>query len=498
MEIKEIKKELGKKFDPKAFLRDQLEKETSPSLKVDIRKELIKVIKDKGLVKLKNGDPAVYKIGYDSMGEGVEPIYFWILDFMRTESPSGLGLEVAKTEEDFESSVGSGFFGEFGTRASVMQDRAMKMVATVNTVVRSMLNLVYDLREFKIRLETYDDADPAKQKDPDKLRGAEMVLKTTWMDQVDIKKGRGGINMMAQDLQFVTLRDSFMQARSVKDVKSMDLNERVKRVLLNKLTEFASWRTHSEKELRKRFEIERAYLKSQVDSLKLYTKWIKPYLKAAQKLGMKDFTTPSGLPSPNIISTFNTMEMALNLFGKKEVKPGSVYDAYKKIKTDKKVYACLEVNFQFRTIPQGVGRTQGGATQYLQSGSTEMTFTPYVFTDDEIEELEKQELWDDMDIVENLTNVSLKELQTDLDDLLKEEKKEEKKKKKSGSTLGNPLKGFKEAMHPIKDLLNSLSSASSGGGYAFSKVKDKAKSTALKQCLAIYDVYKKAHGMVTW
>ena len=38
--------------------------------------------------------------------------------------------------------------------------------------------------------------------------------------------------------------------------------------------------------------IEKAYLKSQIDSMKLYTKWARPYLRAAQQLGMKDFNSP--------------------------------------------------------------------------------------------------------------------------------------------------------------------------------------------------------------
>jgi hypothetical protein len=325
-----------------------------------------------------------------------------------------------------------------------------------------------------------------------------MALKTLWMDQVDIKKGRGSVNMLAQDLQFVTLRDAFMQAKSVKDVKNIDVNERVRRILLNKMNEYVKWVEHSERELRKRFEIEKAYLKTQVDSLKLYTKWMKPYLRAAQRLGMNEFLSPSGLPSPNIISTFNTMEMELTLFGKKEISPSSTHESYRKLSLGKKIYACLEVNFKFRTIPQGVGRTQGGSTQYLQAGSTEMTFTPYVFTDDEIADLEKQELYDDMDIVEHLTSVSLKELQVDLDDLLKPEKKEEDKKKKFQSPVGNPFKGFVEGVKPIKYIFGAFLKESPAGGFAIGKIKDKAKSTALKQCLTIYDIYKKAHGMVTW
>ena len=103
-----------------------------------------------------------------------------------------------------------------------------------------------------------------------------------------------------------------------------------------------------------------------------------------------------------------------------------------------------------------------------------------------------------MDLVENLTNVSLKELQPDLDELLAEPKKEEKEKKKSSSSpVGNPLKGFAEALRSMGHALGAFK-PSGPGGYKFKKIKEKAQSTALKQCLTIYDIYKKAHGMVTW
>ena len=64
-----------------------------------------------------------------------------------------------------------------------------------------------------------------------------------------------------------------------------DLNDRVKRILSARLTEYDEWEKNSEKELRKRFNIERSYLKSQVASLKHYTAWVKPSLIAAKKLG---------------------------------------------------------------------------------------------------------------------------------------------------------------------------------------------------------------------
>ena len=69
----------------------------------------------------------------------------------------------------------------------------------------------------------------------------------TGMDNVDIKRGRGSINMMAQDLQFVTLRDAFMTVKTLKDVDKIDLNDRVKRILKPRLAEFLEWKTRSEK-----------------------------------------------------------------------------------------------------------------------------------------------------------------------------------------------------------------------------------------------------------
>ena len=42
--------------------------------------------------------------------------------------------------------------------------------------------------------------------------------------------------------------------------------------------------------------------------LRIYIKWIKPYLKAAQKLGMKEFNTP------DIVASFNNMQIQLSLF----------------------------------------------------------------------------------------------------------------------------------------------------------------------------------------
>ena len=104
------------------------------------------------------------------------------------------------------------------------------------------MNIIYDLKEFQIRLKHYG---ASRLKNPDESKAGLLSLKQIWMDNVDIKRGRGSINMLAQDLNFVTIRDAFMIADSLNDIKNLDLNERVKRILDVKLSEFIEWKDRS-------------------------------------------------------------------------------------------------------------------------------------------------------------------------------------------------------------------------------------------------------------
>jgi hypothetical protein len=72
-----------------------------------------------------------------------------------------------------------------------------------------------------------------------------------------------------------------MAANTLNEAKSIDINERVRKILMARLDEFLEWEKRSESELTRRYNIQKTYLKSQVDTLKLYTRWVKPYLKAA-------------------------------------------------------------------------------------------------------------------------------------------------------------------------------------------------------------------------
>src|SRR3989344_5618286 len=243
-------------INPGVFCEPFIEEEGK---RVDLREKVKKLVKEKGylaaaevakpkessamdfderipyispfkLAGIKNPIEKHY-LSYDSSGQNLEPVYFWILDNLYQEYRDM--KKVDKLIDNFVSSPGSGHFSEMG------------------------------LKEFKIRLDLYEELKSSKSEEKN---SAMLSLKQIWMDTVDAKRGNTSIKALTLGGQsyFVTLIDAFMASDSLKVVDKLDLNDRVKRLLQQRVGEFLKWVEESEKELRKRYEIERTYLKSQV------------------------------------------------------------------------------------------------------------------------------------------------------------------------------------------------------------------------------------------
>ncbi|MBI2106034.1 hypothetical protein HYT56_04325 [Candidatus Woesearchaeota archaeon] len=466
-----------------------------------------------------------YTLIYDSFSEGLEPVYFWIVDWMR-DNYWGLGMDVQKTLDEFQGSVGSGFFGDLGTRASIMQDRAMKMLTTINSVVRSIINILYDLKEFDQRLDLYKKL---KSDNDVEKKNARLSLKQIWMDRVDMQRGRGSINMLAQQLQFVTLRDAFMTAESVENVDDMDLNDRVKRILAPRLQEYLAWEKLSEAELTRRYKIEKSYLKSQVNSLKLYSQWARPYLKTAQQLTASDYRTP------NLVSIFNNMQVQLSVFGKRSVKPEAIVSTrpfiknkYAAVKLDKGLYACVEVTMVFRTIPHTITRGESG-THYAQGGKVYIKFRAFGLDQDEVDAVEKEELYQGLELIQSMTHDSLEAIQEEIskyldrDENLPETKEERLEKlqellntiddKRTAERVQKEIKELEKELRPkekfapfeaiakgfdeITDPLKNLWKPKMEKEKVAAMTRNSAKRSAAVSSYLIYNVYKKSHGMIT-
>ena len=450
--------------------------------------------------KYKSGPITSHNLGYDSAVETLEPVYFFILDLM-----NDMGLASEKVIDNFSSSPGSGHFAELGQRATIMQNQATKVLGDINVVLRSVLNIIYDLKEFRTRLQSYDDL---KSKDKE---GAILSLKQIWMDKVDIQKGNSSIKAMALGQSgFATLIDAFLASKDEKDAQGMDLNDRVKRILIPRIHEFNIWISQSEQELRKRYELEKSYLRSQVNSLKLYSRWAKPYLKAAYDLESKDRSR-----EPALVKTFNTIILELVLVGKRAINvkdaamEGILPREFAKDEFTRKLrkyYSCVVVELTFRGIPQRVSQQ----AHFTFGGKAEVNFKAYALNEDEIKqldkELDKSDLDDVLKLINGATDDSLDQLQDEINFFLEDKKKEEKKeeKKRDGSNPFLALFGFYEERGEKKAPVKTKEDGSGekplrpDNWIEKTHLRPLAEEGAKDTAMGLFDIYKKSHGMASY
>ena len=483
------------KINPKlySFNRSELLKEYGSAENIPaekIKPQSIRGFEKQGVFKFEPlGFESSHTIIYDSSSETLEPLYFWVLDMMEN-----VGLEVEKLVDNFTSAPGSGHFSELGGKTTAMQQQGQNMLAQANTILRSVLNIVYDLKEFKIRLQSYDDI---KSDDKSVQSAARLSLKQIWMDKVDIQKSNSSIKAMALgQAGFQTLLDAFLVVDDEKSVDKIDLNERVKRILKPRIQEFNVWIEQSERELRKRYALERIYLKSQVNSLKMYSRWAKPYLKAAFGLEQKEQGR-----NPDIVKTFNSIILELTLFGKSEVSPPAELG---KLSKTRKYYKCVLVDFYFRGIPQKISQQ----AHFAFGGQAEITFRGYALNEDEIKklmkEIDKSDLSDILQLVEGATTESLDKLQEEIDFFLNEDEEEEKKKKPKDTS--NPFLALFGQYNEKEEKSEKKTEKKNDDDKPIkpddwtekTHIRPHAAKEAKTTAFDLFDIYKKAHAMPSY
>ena len=476
--------------------------------------------KEKG--KIGSVPEATHTLVYDSSAETLEPLYFFIVDLMKD-----FGLAPQKLVDNFSATPGSGHFGEMGQRSSIMQQQAGKILGDANTVLRSVLNIIYDLKEFKMRLQQYDWL---KSKKKEEQEAAVLALKQIWLDKVDFAKGNSSIKAMAFGQSgFQTLIDAFLIAKDEKlkgvDDKELDLNDRVKRIVKARIAEFNIWLSQSEKELKKRYEMEKTYLKSQVNSLKLYSRWAKPYLKAASDLENKEMGR-----EPSLVKMFDTVILELTLLGKSktniadEVLKGNFPEDFAKEKFLKNLkrdyHICILVDFVFREIPQKISQQ----SHYVFGGRAEVTFKAYALNDDELkkfeEEFKKSEVNDVLALIEGTTTESLGQMQEDINEFLEDKPAVPEKSKDTSNPFlalfgiynqkeSKEKKSVKENMKGyLYDFIGVPGQESKGKPAETIVAPDSwieenhfrkiTAENAVSKVFDLFDTYKKSHGMSSY
>jgi hypothetical protein len=278
------------------------------------------------------------------------------------------------------------------------------------------------------------------------------------------------------------------------------------RILIPRLSEFTKWIDYSGKELRKRFDIEKNYLKAQVETIKLYSGWMKPYFAAAEKLKQQGFDNNAAL-----VNAFSTSMFELQLFGSKPVKPDSKFN----YKSKRGYNQVILIKIEYRGhVSQRV--TQKGDYGFGMGGKVDLTFDSYALNDEELATANK--MVDDADIEEslnfsaNIAGDALKTLKEDLDYFLmsKEEKKKlddaDKKKKEVkkevqdinpftalfGWTKKKPKKK-EEKKDEKKEIL--APEEIKKDSYVEKTMRATAIEGAAGKLYLCYDIYKKSHGM---
>ncbi|UCD03511.1 MAG: hypothetical protein JSW73_03165 [Candidatus Woesearchaeota archaeon] len=453
------------------------------------------------------------KLVLDLPAAGLEPTYYWLTDYLKNVQ----GYQLEKTDEAVAVAVASSFFSDLGMKKTRMEQRAKEIMADVNTVIKSILQLVYDLKEFDRRLEIFDDLRKLGGENKD---AAEIAIKSVWMDEVDTKRGVGSINQLTASgkLEFVTLRDAFLQAKSVKDVESLDLNERVKRIVGARIEEYEKWRDRYEKDLRQRRKIEKSYLKAQVASLKQYSKWARPYLLAAHRLRQSEELYEEA--AIDVVNFFDTSTVSVSIMGRKESKASSYFYGLTRIgknpmglkgsqrvrEPSDTVYQAIEMVFIFSSKPIIVNQSESGKS-YRHMGQIIVDFYAYVFTKSELEKIKEAQDREIFGFIDQMTKESLDAIADDLDEYLNEP--DDKEKTPSINILGGffdifgaPVKGLKEMFGPLVPRLpkkkEGEKKVSRKDRWLIKLLKEQAREKVLDDIYKLFKIYRKAHGYITF
>ncbi len=445
-----------------------------------------------------------------TFSRALESDYFWIRDYLT----GPLGYELWRQDEEKAASVFSTLFGEMSQRKQALEKRVQELFSTINAVVQSIIRILYDLREYDRFLAIHEDL---KSKNPKKREAALITAKRIFMDEVDVKKGRGSINVLSSSqYEFLSLRDLFLKAKGVEDVDKFDANDRVKRILKDRVREFFDWLPRWEKQLRQQKNLLLSYLKSQYGSLKLYIQWAEPYLRAIRLLGFSDKLALE----KKLIGVFDTNVIRIELMGKdsflaweEKIKErgGKKYVPKKedKLSEDRKyrlygpkAFKLLRVELNFASKPTVISQEPGGRS-YRQFGELSVKISAHGFDEKSWEEFEKLkdkiEVEEENLLIQAITGGSLKELRDEIEKYIGEFEGEIKKEEEKKKEVKRPPLMFVEIIESFKKNFK-VSAPKESKKVIFPKwkieeAKKMAKDKAKEDGKDLYGAYKKRHDI---
>lgn len=449
---------------------------------------------------------------YEDFGTSMESVYFWFLNFLRQD----LGYpQVDKIYDSFSASENSALWGSMAQRAAIQQDRASQFLRGISELVRTLFQLVRELRVIDERLEPY--------KDWRKHKSADVTLKGVFASLVEQGANNpDSIYSLARNLNMTVLPDLFFNTH-VYDLHKIDdeidkgsmkeFNKVVKTVLKRKLYQYINWKEKTEKELYSRRKFQLQYLRQHWATIQLYMSWIKPYLKTVRRLGAGNKFADSA----DLIGAFDTSRLDIEILAKKKTKNG--------------YYQVILANFVYRTKPILQYRHEIQQQSVGHLGNVSVNLRSYGWHEDEIAKYKELRAEEDMDLlglVDDKVNSAMEALGDEFKAYLKEaddpqgkaeeeeKTKTEEKSKKTAQQIYNEQNKFAKfgLLEPFLlmgdgfvDLFKSIfiptasmkkKSDEENKGLYDSSLSKAASKGASAEVWVLYEIYKKSHGMLSW
>lgn len=459
-----------------------------------------------------------YRLFIQAPNQNLEEIYFWTLNFLRID----MGFpQIEKIYDVFSSSESSALWGNMGQRQSIQQDRAAQYLRGIGELVRTLFQIVRELRILDERLEPY-----ARWKDS---KSADVTLKGIYANLVE---GGGNnpdsIYSLAAKVGFTVLPDLFFNTH-VYDLDKIDeeiekgsakeFNNVVKTVLKRKLFGYINWKEKTEKEFISRRKFQLHYLRQHWHTIQLYMSWVKPYLRASKRMTARE----SHLNSPDLIGAFDTTRIEIEILAKI---PHSTSKSNRH-------YQCIMATFSYKTQPLMTYKPEMQQQAVGHIGSCEMTFRSYGWHQKDIDAYKKMRRQEDLELLklaDEQVAGAFEALKDELEKYLeesenldptkaKQRKAEEAKaeyeaykelydkKKKAGkfaiiepfaSIFGGFVDMGKSFMPNKMEKPEKPKDIGDDGEEPNDKIKLAAASIASKKMYVVYNIYKKAHKLLNW
>jgi len=433
----------------------------------------------------------------ESMQSAVEGNYFWFINFIKGKNEFGLKYKkIYKIKDIYTAGEASSLWGSQEQRKGLQQDKVSQYMATIGKMIKDTFQVIRELRIIDERLDYYDGYNAGK-------RDASTALKGTWIDLVEGgTKNPASVFGLSTQVGFATLPDLFFLInpkdkesirKEVNKLKGKGINRKVREVVGRKLFQFIVWKEKTEKEIRDRKNFILKYLRMHFNNIKLYTNWVKPYLKAIRQL-----QSGSTSENPYVASTFETSQVELELMAVGENYEFATEEGYMEDFEFKKYFPCVIVKLNHVSLPQ-MSFQREYQRGPVHTGRTEIQILPYVLTKEKIDEYraaKEKELFDEIgDLIPSL-NESLNAIGDELEKYLKEAGEGKEEEKKEQKKQGGLLTPFTSVFKGTKSIFSHEDQKKPVSKKRESIEKKTAEKIAAAHVYILYDIFKKTHGML--